>query len=200
MSRTRPSDPTAQAGDARAIDQEPCPWVDDAAIAEPLRVDHYITGRISHVSKALNRSASRLYQDHFGLTLPESRALSVIAARGSCAARDIADEVSLDKALISRAIKQLTLKELISAGAGVEDQRVMMLKLTAKGRRIHEQIVPVARARQDALMETLTEEERRVLWRVLGKLEARVERFAEGEGEGAGKAGAGDQAAAAGAE
>ncbi|MCJ0766176.1 winged helix DNA-binding protein [Variovorax sp. CYS-02] len=99
--------------------------------------------------------------------------------RGGCTAREIMDEVSMDKALISRAIKKLADKRLISTWTNADDRRTSLLRLTSRGTEIHEDLMPIARQRQEALLATLSYDERRALWSALFKLEAMVQTLGE---------------------
>ncbi|WP_279343807.1 MarR family winged helix-turn-helix transcriptional regulator [Variovorax terrae] len=176
VQRKRAASPSST---VQEISSEECPWIGPGSSDAPLRVENFITARINHVAKALSRSAARLYLAQFDLTLPESRILSIVAMRGGCTAREIMDEVSMDKALISRAIKKLADKRLISTWTNADDRRTSLLRLTSRGTEIHEDLMPIARQRQEALLATLSYDERRALWSALFKLEAMVQTLGE---------------------
>jgi DNA-binding MarR family transcriptional regulator len=166
--------------DARVIDGV-CPWVRTDADGSNLRVDQFVTARVGRVSKALSRSTARLYLAEFDVTVPEWRVLANVALRGSCSARELIEDVAMDKSLVSRSIQQLVGKGLLTARPNEVDRRTSLLRLTAKGVRTYQELLPKAQRRQATLLEDLGEQERRVLWAALEKLEAKARALAEME-------------------
>src|SRR5438105_13039149 len=63
--------------------------------------------RVLLLSSTLGRWAAREYPRRFGVSLPEWRVLSIVAARSSVAVSAIADAISVDKAWISRTLRRL---------------------------------------------------------------------------------------------
>lgn len=158
-----------------------CPWLGMDACGSKLRVDQFVTARVGRVSKALSRSTARLYLAEFDVTVPEWRVMANVALRGSCSARELIEDVAMDKALVSRSIRQLVGKGLLTARPNDVDRRTSLLRLTAKGTRIYEDLLPKARRRQATLLEDLGEQERRVLWIALEKLESKARALARME-------------------
>lgn len=155
-----------------------CPWLRMEADGSNLRVDQFVTARVGRVSKALSRSTARLYLAKFDVTVPEWRVIANVALRGSCSARELIEDVAMDKSLVSRSIRQLVGKGLLTARPSDVDRRTSLLRLTAKGVRTYQDLLPKAQRRQATLLEDLDEEERRVLWIALGKLESKARALA----------------------
>ncbi len=104
-----------------------------------------------------------------------------VALRGSCSARELIEDVSMDKSLVSRSIQQLVGKGLLTARPNDADRRTSLLRLTAKGARTYANLLPKAQRRQATLLEDLDEQERHVLWIALQKLESKARALAEME-------------------
>ena len=68
---------------------------------------------------------------------------------------------------LGRALAGLVEKGFVRRATAHEDKRESRLRLTAAGRRVHDDIVPLALAHERALLERLTSEERHWLMRIL---------------------------------
>ena len=83
----------------------------------------------------------------------------------------------MDKAKVNRAVMRLVAAGLVLAGTSSRDRRVNALKLTARGQRIYEQVVPMALDHEKSLLDPLSETELKELVRILGKLQSQVNRL-----------------------
>ncbi len=83
----------------------------------------------------------------------------------------------MDKAKVNRAVMRLVAAGLVLAGTSSRDRRVNALKLTARGQRIYEQVVPMALDHEKSLLDPLSETELKELVRILGKLQSQVDRL-----------------------
>ena len=84
-------------------------------------------------------------------------------------AREVADRTAMDKVAVSRAVARLSDAGRVPRTHG-DDKRRSVLRLTAKGWKIHDTVAPLARAHEREMLGLLTAEERRVLDAVLDKL------------------------------
>ena len=82
----------------------------------------------------------------------------------------------MDKAKVNRAVTRLVAAGLILAGTSSRDRRVNVLKLTARGQKIYEQIVPMALDHERSLLDPLSAAEVRELVRIIGKLQSQVDK------------------------
>jgi DNA-binding MarR family transcriptional regulator len=97
-------------------------------------------------------------------------------------AHGVIQHTAMDKVRVSRAVARLLASGRITRRADANDRRRAILDLTAAGRDIYSQIVPLALAVEAELVTDLTPEERKVLDGVMRKLEARTAAdFAEEE-------------------
>ena len=78
----------------------------------------------------------------------------------------------MDKVRVSRSVASLGARDLLERRPYPGDSRGALLRLTPAGRRLYLQLVPQALRWEQALVEPLTEEERRLLSGVLDRLEA----------------------------
>jgi DNA-binding MarR family transcriptional regulator len=77
----------------------------------------------------------------------------------------------MDKVAVSRALARLVEAGRVSRHMADNDKRRSVLDLTEAGWAIHDVVAPMARAREQAVLDKLDEEERVWLGRILDKLQ-----------------------------
>ena len=90
-----------------------------------------------------------------GLSYPQSRTLFEIGVTEGARARDIASDLGLDEGYVSRLVKGLEKRGLITREAHAEDARVQVLGLSDKGREVHSRMVVTAEEAVRAMIATL---------------------------------------------
>jgi DNA-binding MarR family transcriptional regulator len=86
------------------------------------------------------------------VTLPQFRALIVLAVRGAQRSVDIAEELRVNPSTGTRMCDRLVRKGLIKRVRSTSDRRVVRLRLTSKGHDIVEQVVARRRAELEQLV------------------------------------------------
>jgi DNA-binding MarR family transcriptional regulator len=86
------------------------------------------------------------------VTLPQFRALVVLAVRGPQRSVDIADELRVNPSTGTRMCDRLVRKGLVKRVRSTSDRRVVRLRLTAKGHDIVETVVARRRAELEDLV------------------------------------------------
>ncbi|MDX2203432.1 MAG: helix-turn-helix domain-containing GNAT family N-acetyltransferase [Hyphomicrobiaceae bacterium] len=103
----------------------------DATVATVRRFSRFYTRRIGVLQEALLGTA---------LSLPEGRIVYEIALREGATATEIAADLGLDAGYMSRLLKGLETRGLVSRQPCASDARQSLLALTAKGRREFDRI------------------------------------------------------------
>ena len=80
----------------------------------------------------------------------------------------------MDKVAVSRALSRLVATGRVSRSTHIDDKRRSVLGLTTAGWVIHDDVAPMARARERQLLAKLDSEERVWLERILNKLDGRI--------------------------
>lgn len=111
--------------------------------------------RLAVAAKRTSEALARVYREKFGITIPEWRVLVHLAHSGKVSVRDIEARVAMEKYEVSRAAKRLREAGLIERRENPDDRRLVILSLTAQGRRVMADLLPVAQAHQEALEERL---------------------------------------------
>jgi DNA-binding MarR family transcriptional regulator len=148
-----------------------------AAGATRLTLRDFVPYRIAVLARGVSASLGRKYQRDLSITIPEWRLIAHLAEVGTCSSGDICARTAMDKAKVNRAVMRLVAAGLVLAGISSRDRRVNVLKLTPRGQRVYEKIVPMALDHERSLLEPLSEGELRELMRILGKLQSQVDKL-----------------------
>ncbi len=146
--------------------------------APPLALERFVPYRLSVLTNTVSRTIAEEYGARFGLTIAEWRILAVLGRFAPLTAKGVVGRTAMDKVRVSRAVARLLDRGLIVRATDPADRRRANLRLSHKGRRIYEQIVPLARRREAALLDCLSPAERAQLDALLAKLQARAEGMA----------------------
>ncbi|WP_158965755.1 MarR family winged helix-turn-helix transcriptional regulator [Chachezhania sediminis] len=112
---------------------------------------HFTPYRLAVAAKRTSEELARHYRARFGISIPEWRVLVHLAHSGNVSVRDIEARVAMEKYEVSRAAKRLEDSGLIEKRVNQADRRLVDLALTPKGRLMMAELLPMARAHQDAL-------------------------------------------------
>ena len=139
----------------------------------PLELEHFLPYRLSILSNAISQSIADDYQRRYDLSMTEWRVMAVLARFEGLSAREVADRTAMDKVAVSRALARLVEAGRVSRHMADNDKRRSVLDLTEEGWAIHDVVAPMARAREQAVLDKLDEEERVWLVRILDRLQER---------------------------
>ena len=138
-------------------------------------LESFVPFRLNRLAAEVSRALARVYGERFGIDIPEWRIIATLGDRGRARAQDVAISTRMHKSMVSRAVARLLELGWVTRTASAEDRREAPLRLTAAGHEVYEQLVPIVLDYQDRLLASLTESERRVLERLLGKLERQLD-------------------------
>ena len=117
----------------------------------------------------------RLCEGRFGITRREWRLLSYLAAHPDIPPSELARLAGLDKAQSSRGVASLLEKQLVTRDHHPADRRRAKLTLTARGRQIHDELLPMTRSINQQLLAGLSDAELVQLDQLLDRLQAQAE-------------------------
>jgi DNA-binding MarR family transcriptional regulator len=137
-------------------------------------LNEHIATRVAIFANRLSRSASRFYRKYYGIGVVEWRLIMYVGREKETRANRICRETDLDKGAVSRSLANLQQMGMVSVREDGSDSRRNNVALTAKGRALHGELVPIALDRQSKLVADLTPEEIQVFLRLIEKLQAKV--------------------------
>jgi DNA-binding MarR family transcriptional regulator len=137
-----------------------------------IELEKFVPYQLSIVSNTVSEEIAREYRERFDLGTTEWRVMAVLARYDGdgLSARAVARLTAMDKVAISRALARLVGKGRVLRRTHHGDKRRSVLRLSAVGWRIHDAVAPLARRHEREFLETLSEEERAWLTRILDKL------------------------------
>jgi DNA-binding MarR family transcriptional regulator len=139
-------------------------------------VDEFLTTQVVRLGHALRRTITQPYVAEAGLTQSQWRILSVLAAHPEMTLNALATEAAVDKALVSRTLRQLEELHLVRLDSVPNAPRKgLRCRLSASGARLHARTIDKARGAQAAVLLRLDPAERRAAWQILQKLSALCE-------------------------
>lgn len=138
--------------------------------AEKLSLQDFIPYKLAVVANRLSQSIGSLFEQKYGIQIPEWRILMALHSCGPLAPNEVVEHTSMDKARVSRAQRRLVELGLVAPSADPRDGRRLVLFLTRKGADMCDAIIPEARQTEAWFLSVLPEPEREVLDSVLSRL------------------------------
>jgi DNA-binding MarR family transcriptional regulator len=145
-----------------------------AGTSPAINLNDHIATRIAIFSNRVSRAASRFYRERYRIGVVEWRVLMFIGRVSETSANRICSETDLDKGAVSRSLNVLARMGAVSIKEDGADSRRHNIALTARGRALHDRIVPVALERQRELLHDLSPAEVETLKDILRRMQARV--------------------------
>lgn len=135
-----------------------------------LELERFLPYRLSLLSNRVSASISRAYASRFTLSITEWRVMAVLARFPGLSSNEVAERTAMDKVAISRAVGNLLDHGRLQRETHDSDRRKSVLTLSAAGHAIYADVVPRAKAYEQALLACLEDEERVALDRIIDKL------------------------------
>ncbi|MFA6230730.1 MAG: MarR family transcriptional regulator [Rhodanobacter sp.] len=137
----------------------------------PLQLEHFLPYRLSILSNTISQAIADDYQRRYDLSMTEWRVMAVLARFEGLSAREVAERTAMDKVAVSRALSRLVEAGRVNRDTHDGDKRRSVLGLTEAGWAMHDEVAPMARAREREVLARLDAEEQIWLGRILDKLQ-----------------------------
>jgi DNA-binding MarR family transcriptional regulator len=108
---------------------------------EDFALDDFMPYQLSVAASGVSELFAVTYSAEFDMTIAEWRVMAHVGRHGDLSVNVVASYTALDKVAVSRAVTRLVRKRLVRRRANPQDARLVMLALTAAGRRVHRAIV-----------------------------------------------------------
>lgn len=131
---------------------------------------HFAPYRLSILSNRISRSIARAYEARFGLTIPQWRCLAVLGQFAPMSAIEVCEKTEMDKVAVSRALARVVEAGLVVRTTDPHDGRRSVLRLSPKGRQVHDEVIPVAQSYEARLLDALSREARAAFEESLDRL------------------------------
>lgn len=141
------------------------------------RLSDFLPYLMSVSTNAVSDLVAGKYRERFGLKIPEWRVMAVLGDAGALTQRDLVGATRMDKVAVNRACKMLEDRGLAARSPNDRDGRSHHLELTAAGKAMHAEIMPLALGMEKQLFSVLTAQERRDFKAVLARINDQVRKL-----------------------
>ena len=124
-----------------------------------LELAAFVPFRLNRLATGASQYLASVYQQRFGLDIPQWRVMATVGTRQDCTAQHIASSTRMHKTRVSRAIAELEGRQLIERASSAQDRRERQVRLTKAGRRLYGELVPIALEREVSLLACLPPEQ-----------------------------------------
>ncbi len=124
---------------------------------------------------AVSAAVSSVYRERYGLSVSEWRTMAILGRNQALSASEIVERSSMDKVNVSRAVQSLRKKEFLRRDIDGQDRRKSVLRLTEKGLAVFNDVIPLVRDVEAALIENLSAEEQQTLLSLMEKVQKNAE-------------------------
>lgn len=139
-----------------------------------LILEDFLPYRLAILSHTVSSLIARVYDKRFGVTIPEWRVILIVGRFPGLSAVEVAERTMLDKVAVSRAVTKLIKAGRIDREFADADRRRSILTLSEEGRKVHDEIAPLALAMEEDLLHGLDEGQIETLNTVIDRLLVRA--------------------------
>jgi DNA-binding MarR family transcriptional regulator len=140
----------------------------------PLKLEEFLPYRLNLVASLTSQALSRVYAERYAIGVPEWRVLVTLGQYGTMTGKAIGAHSYMHKTKVSRAVAHLARRKLLARKPNREDRREAFLSLTPAGLAIYQDLVPIASAFAQRLLEAIDPADRAAFERALARLSERA--------------------------
>jgi len=146
----------------------------DSETDNGLILEEFLPYRLAILSHTVSSLIAKVYDKRFNLTIPEWRVIAIVGRFPGLSAVEVAERTMLDKVAVSRAVTKLIKAGRIDREFADADRRRSILTLSEEGRRVHDEVSPLALEMEQDLLHGLSTDQKQMLDSVIERLLARA--------------------------
>jgi len=143
-------------------------------MSKELILEEFLPYRLAILSHTVSTTIAQVYEQRFSLSIPEWRVIAILGRYPGLSAVEVAERTFMDKVAVSRAVTKLLKNRRIDRQFADADRRRSILNLSEEGRRVHDQVAPLALQFERDLLEGLSEDETNTLDTIVERLMTRA--------------------------
>ncbi len=128
-------------------------------MTDELILEDFLPYRLSVLSHTISTTIANVYEQRFGVSIPEWRVIAILGRFPGLSAVEVADRTMLDKVAVSRAVTKLIRNGRIDRQFADADRRRSILNLSDDGRQVHDEIAPLALTFEHDLLQGISAED-----------------------------------------
>lgn len=149
-------------------------------MSDDLILEEFLPYRLAILSHTVSTTIAQVYERRFNLSIPEWRVIAILGRFPGLSAVEVAERTLMDKVAVSRAVTKLLKNGRIDRQFADADRRRSILNLSEEGRRVHDEVAPLALRLERDLLDGLSEDEASKLNVIVDRLMARARLLDEG--------------------
>lgn len=143
-------------------------------VQQSSRLADFLPYLMSVTTNAVSDMIAGEYRARFGLKIPEWRVMAVLGDAGAQTQRSLVGATRMDKVAVNRACKVLEDRRLVARSPNADDGRSHHIELTAAGKAVHGEIMPLALDMERRLFAQLSAAELKQFKGLLARITHRV--------------------------
>jgi len=124
-----------------------------------MHLKEFLPYQLSVLSNKISQGIAIYYREQHDISIPEWRVLAILSDMNHQTAKELASHSQMDKVKISRTMKLLETKGLVTERKCKEDARARRYNLTINGRQLINEVKPKALDFEKRLISTLSKEQ-----------------------------------------
>jgi DNA-binding MarR family transcriptional regulator len=137
---------------------------------DDLILEKFLPYRLAVTSHTVSTNIARVYEKRFGVSIPEWRVIAILGRYPGLSAVEVAERTLMDKVAVSRAVTKLVKNGRIDRQFADADRRRSILNLSDEGRKVHNEIAPLALQFERALLQDISDEDYKTFSTILEQL------------------------------
>jgi DNA-binding MarR family transcriptional regulator len=147
----------------------------------PATVDELLNYRLASLLANSGAMTTRVCEGRYGITRREWRLIALLADYGAMSPSVLAERAHLERARISRLVADLIAKKLVLKIPQPTDKRRASLDLTARGRKLHQELFPQSVGFHQMVVAVLTPKQRAAFDEAMRLLDAHAQKVNESD-------------------
>ena len=127
-----------------------------AIMKDELILEDFLPYRLSITSHTVSTNIAHIYEKRFGVSIPEWRVIAILGRFPGLSAVEVAEHTLMDKVAVSRAVTKLIKNGRIDREFADADRRRSILNLSEEGKKVHNEIAPLALEFERSLVEDIS--------------------------------------------
>jgi DNA-binding MarR family transcriptional regulator len=149
-------------------------------MTDELILENFLPYRLAVLSHTISTTIAQVYEERFSLSIPEWRVIAILGRYPGLSAVEVAERTVMDKVAVSRAVTKLLKNGRIDREFADADRRRSILNLSEKGRRVHDEVAPLALQFERDLLQGLDDNDKAKLDVIMDRLLARARVLGKG--------------------
>ena len=141
-----------------------------------LQLSVWRNARFAVIGNKLTLTLAEMYTKKFDISQTEWRIIAALAEHAPMALKELSEFIVIDIFSITRATSDLVKRGFLTRRVDQQDRRRIELRLAARGRKVYEEIVPVALSVERAVFGVLSKAESDQLNIILDKIEGHIDK------------------------